>query len=98
MLAGVLADGEMVQSILAGRFRAQDAVIALTDRRLLMVNARPWDPEVVSVEDVSNVRLEGWVDRRVATFRITDGADMHVIDRINDTEIAEGFAATTRAR
>jgi hypothetical protein len=98
VLAGALAEGEMVEHILAGRFRAHDAVVALTDRRLLLVNARPWEPEVVSIDNVSGIGLEGWVERRAATFRITDGADLHVIDQINDTEIAEGFAATARVR
>ena len=93
-----LEDGELIESVLVGRFRGHDAVALLTDRRLVIGNAREWDPEVVSVENLSGLKVEGWIERRAATLRLTDGTMAHVIDRINDTSVAETMAAALRAR
>jgi hypothetical protein len=96
--ATMLADGEMVEAALGGRFRGEDAVVLLTDRRLILANSRQWDPEVVSIENVSGVTLEGWVERRAAIFRITDRTEQHIVDKINDTDAAEAFATMVRGR
>ena len=93
-----LHDGEQVEIVLVGRFRGHDAVAVLTDRRLLLANAREWDPEVVSVENLSGLEVEGWIERRAATLRLTDGTMVHVMDRINDTSVAETFTAALRGR
>ena len=93
-----LADGEQVETVLVGRFRGYEAVAILTDRRLLLANAREWDPEVVSVENLSGLQVEGWVERRSATLRLTDGTMVHVMDRINDTSVAETFTSALRSR
>ncbi len=77
---------------------ANDAVVILTNRRLLIANDREWDAEIVSISDLTNLGVEGWVERRAATVRLTDGAAAHVIDRINDTNIAETLTTTLRAR
>ena len=94
----ILDEGELVQHVLAGRFRGHDAVALLTDRRLVIGNAREWDPEVVSVENLSGLKVEGWIERRSATLRLTDGTMAHVMDRINDTSVAETVAGALRAR
>ena len=93
-----LHDGEQVETVVVGRFRGHEAVAMLTDRRLLIANSREWDPEVVSIENVSGLEVEGWVERRAATLRLTDGTMVHVMDRINDTSVAETLAAALRAR
>lgn len=93
-----LLDGETVEIALGGRFLGHDGVAILTDRRLLLANGRSWDPEIVSVDALSTLGVEGWVERRSATLRLTDGADVHVIDRINDTGVAESLANALRAR
>lgn len=88
----------MVEIAVGGRFLGHDGVAILTDRRLLLANGRSWDPEIVSIEALSTLGVEGWVERRAATLRLTDGADVHVIDRINDTGVAESLASALRAR
>ncbi|MEM7288368.1 MAG: hypothetical protein AAF480_18625, partial [Actinomycetota bacterium] len=93
-----LADGEQVEIVLVGRFRGHEAVAILTDRRVLLANSREWDPEIVSVENLSGLEVEGWIERRAATLRLTDGTMAHVIDRINDTSVAETFTTALRAR
>ncbi len=96
--AATLHDGEQVEAVVAGRFRGHDAVAVLTDVGLLIVNSRQWAPEVVSIDELAGVEVEGWVERRAATLRVTAGGSAHVIDRINDTDVAEAFASAVRAR
>lgn len=98
ILTHLLDDGEIVHHAIVGRFRGEDAIAALTDRRLMLVNAREWHPEVVEVASLAGATVEGWVERRVATVRITAGGDAHVIDRIGDTDEAAGFTAAVRER
>ena len=93
-----LDEGEQVEVVLAGRFRGHEAVAILTDRRLVLANAREWDPEIVTVENLSGLEVEGWVERRAATIRLTDGTMVHVMDRVNDTSVAETLTASLRAR
>ena len=69
-----LDEGEQVEVVLAGRFRGHEAVAILTDRRLVLANAREWDPEIVTVENLSGLEVEGWVERRAATIQ-RDGSD-----------------------
>ncbi len=90
--------GEVVETVVAGRYLANDAVVILTNRRLLIANDREWDAEIVSISDLANLGVEGWVERRAATLRLTDGAVAHVIDRINDTSVAETLTTALRAR
>ncbi|MGI9621730.1 MAG: hypothetical protein ACR2PK_02750 [Acidimicrobiales bacterium] len=93
-----LVDGETVEIVVGGRFLAHDAVVLLTDRRVIIANSREWDPEIVSIDNLGELGVEGWVDRRSATLRLTDGDDAHVVDRINDTTVAERLTAAMRAR
>ena len=90
--------GEIVEIAVAGRFRACDAVAMLTNRRVILANDRAWDPEIVLIDDVSALVVEGWAERRSATLRLIDGDNEHVFDRINDTDVAESLARAIRAR
>ena len=89
---------EVVEIAVAGRFRACDAVALLTNRRVILANDRAWDPEIVIIDDVAGLGVEGWAERRSATLRLTDGDDVHVFDRINDTAVAESLAHAIRSR
>lgn len=96
--AGTLQADETVELVIAGRFRGHDGVGVLTGRRLLLVNARQWSPEVVEVADLHGAEVEGWIERRAATVRITAAGEVHVMDRIPDTGVAEQFTAAVRSR
>jgi hypothetical protein len=93
-----LAPGEVIEFVLACRYLGAEAVAVLTAQRLLLVNAREWKPEITEIVDLRGMQVEGWVDRRAATIRLTLGRDVHVIDRIPDTDLAGQFTSTLRAR
>ncbi len=94
----MLGDGEMVELVLGCRFRGEEAVAVLTNLRLMLVNSREWDPEVVEVTDFTGLSVEGWVERRAATIRISSGQGVHVFDRAGDTDVAGLFTTALRAR
>ena len=96
--ASHLAPNETVEIVVCGRFLANDAVAVLTNTRLIVANDRQWDPEIVSLDNLVGLKVEGWVERRSATLRLTHGTDTHVVDRINDTAVAEALADALRAR
>jgi hypothetical protein len=96
--AGHLADGERVELVLVGRYLGFDAAMVLTPSRLLIVNDRPWDPEITVIDDVGALEVSGWADRRAATLELVGPAGRHVIDRIADAELAESMAVAIRSR
>jgi hypothetical protein len=96
MVAALLDEGEAVRAVIQGRFREVDGIAALTDTRILLVNAREWDPDVVSVPVTSSLAVQGWQDDRVAALVFTDGEASHTIDRIPDRPLAIEFAQLIR--
>lgn len=93
-----LEPGERVVMVVQCRFRGAPGAAALTDRRLLVVNAREWEPDVVPVGLEPGLTVQGWQDERHAAMKLRrDGHDL-VIDRIADRAIAQEIAAAIRSR
>ena len=98
VIARSLEEGEMVQVVAQCRFRGAPGALALTDRRLLVVNAREWEPDVVPVGLEPGLAVRGWQDeRRAALVFIREGHEL-VVDQISDRAIAQEIAAAVRAR
>ncbi len=98
VLARSLEEGEMVSVVAQCRFRGAPGAVALTDRRLLVVNAREWEPDVLPVGFEPGLTVQGWQDERHAALVFSrDGHDL-VIDRIGDRALAQEVAAGVRAR
>ena len=89
---------EVVEIVVCGRFLGNDAVVVLTNNRLIIANDRQWDPEVISFQNLAGMSVEGWVERRWATLSLEDQSGTYVIDRINDTTVAETLADALQAR
>jgi hypothetical protein len=96
--AGRLGEGERVELVLVGRYLGFDAAMVLTPSRLLIVNDRPWDPEITVIDAVGAHEVSGWADRRAATLELVGPSGRHVIDRIADADLAESMAVAIRAR
>lgn len=96
--ASRLGEGERVEVVLAGRYLGFDAAMVLTPMRLLIVNDRPWHPEIAVIDDVGAHEVSGWADRRAATLELVGPSGRHVIDRIADADLAESMAVAIRAR
>ncbi len=95
----VLDPGEMVEVLVAGRYRGNDGVVALTDRRLVVVNDREWRPDVEELIIAPGTTIQGWQDDRSAAVVIQapSGATI-TIDQISERENAQRLAAAIRAR
>ena len=90
--------GESVLAAVVGRFQGADAVLVITDRRMVVANDRAWEPDVVPVGLELGLTVQGWADGRNAVLRFErDGVEL-VVDRIADAEIARDIAGMVRER
>jgi hypothetical protein len=97
-LAVLLQEGEVVECLCVGQLYGEDGVVALTDRRLLFVNAKEWVPVVVGVPVDSTLSVAGMQDDRTATLTFTTGGNTIQVDRIGDRALAMEMAQRIRGR
>jgi hypothetical protein len=97
--AGVLlGEGESVECLVGGRYRDADAVAVLTNRRLLVVNDRPWKADVVEFTVDGSLTVQGWQDDRAAALLIQRLESSVQLERIGDRTLAMELAQRLRAR
>ncbi|MEO0495503.1 MAG: hypothetical protein AAF081_19015, partial [Actinomycetota bacterium] len=98
VLATHLEAGETVQMAANCRFLGADGAVVVTDRRMVIANAREWEPDVVPVGLEPGLTVQGWQDERAAA--LVFGRDGHelVIDRIADRQVAQEIATEVRRR
>jgi len=95
----LLNDGEVVECLVAGQVYGANALGALTNDRLLVVNDREFKPDVVEVKIDETVTVQGWQDDRNAALMIQSSTGTTVqIERIGDRPIAMEMAQRIRAR
>ena len=73
MMALVLEADEQVEQVLVGRYLGQQAALALTSKRVLIVNEALWRPEVVSLATDDQLSVQGWHDNRTASLSFQCG-------------------------
>ncbi|MEM9466173.1 MAG: hypothetical protein AAGA90_12425, partial [Actinomycetota bacterium] len=93
-----LADGEIVQMAIGCRFLGADGAVLLTDRQMMIVNDRSWEPDVVPVALEAGLTVQGWQDDRWAALVFARDGHELVVDRIGDRAIAQELAAEVRRR
>ena len=98
VLARVLEEGEQVSVVTSCRFRGAPAALALSDRRLLVVNAREWEPDVLPIGLEPGLTVQGWQDERHAALVFTRDGHELVVDQIGDRAMAQEIAVGVRAR
>ena len=96
--AVTLDDGEIVQLAMGCRFLGADGAVVLTDRQMLITNARPWQPDVVPVALEPGLTVQGWQDDRSAALVFARSGHELVVDQISDRAIAQELAAEVRRR
>ncbi len=84
VLACSLEEGERVEAVVQCRFLGADGAMALTDRRLLIVNAREWNPDVMPVGLEPGLTVQGWQDGGSAALVFARDGHELVVDRIGD--------------
>lgn len=96
--SAAMISAERVESLVAGRFFGHDAVALLTTHRLLIVNGRPFKPDLLALAVSPTLRVTGWAVDTTATLVFEDGEQQAVIDHIRDRSSAQVLAAALRQR
>ncbi len=98
VMASTLNPDERVEILGQCRYLGCDGAIAITDRRLLIVNSREWDPDIESIEIGSGLEVQGWQDQRHAALVFTHPGGSVLVDRISELPIAKLLADRVRSR
>lgn len=94
--AALLRDGEVVRSVVTGQMLGRAAVVVLTDRRVLVVNGRRWQPIVDSFAIGPDLVVRGRHDRHVALLTFSAGSRLSTVDGIGDVGLAVELAERLR--
>jgi hypothetical protein len=98
VVAALLEEGEVAEAAVQGSYQDRNAVVVLTDRRVLVANDRPWAPDVRTFPLEPGLTVHGWQDeRKAALVFVRDGLGVHV-DAISDRPLARDLAQRVRAR
>jgi hypothetical protein len=97
-LGVLLQPGELVECLVQGSFSGDDAVVALTTQRLIVISAHEWVPAVVQHRVDASLAVQGMQDERTATLTFTSGTQVSQVDRIADRPLAMELAQRIRAR
>ncbi|MCH7789906.1 MAG: hypothetical protein IH940_10775 [Acidobacteria bacterium] len=98
VLAAILEPAERVEVLSVGRYRGHNGVAALTDRSLIFVNDREWEPNVERLALAADLTVTGWQDERKAALVFESGGVREVIDSIGERETAQRLAEAVRSR
>ncbi len=98
ILSAVLEPDERVEVMVVGRYRGHPGAAALTDRRIVFVNDREWEPDVKAMTVASGLTVQGWQDDRSAVLQFESGGEIETIDEIAEAEAARALAERTRSR
>jgi hypothetical protein len=96
ILSTVLLDGEVVEVVVQGTYQHQPAVVALTDRRVVVVNERRWRPDVRSIAVTRDLVVQGWQDERQATLVFASEGRSVSVSAVEDRPLARDLARQLR--
>ena len=96
--SALLQDGEVVESLVQGRFEGQVGVAVLTQGRVLLVNEAQWKVASASVEIEPALTVQGWQDDKAASLIFQSGDRQLTIDAIGDRALAQEMAGRVRAK
>ena len=88
----------IVRAIVVGKVAGNGAVLALTDRKALLVDDREWRPQVERIALDASLQVQGWQDDRTASLTLVTGGRQLVIDQIVDRPLAVEMAQRIRYR
>ena len=97
-LGVLLAEGEVVEAVVAGQLYGANALGALTNERFLVVNDREFKPDVIGLKVDAGCTVQGWQDDRSAALLVQSGGQSAQIERIADRPLAVEMAHRLRGR
>jgi hypothetical protein len=98
ILAAVLPEGAVVEALVQGRFRGVSGVAALAGDAVVLINDRPWKPDVVRLELSPDLLVEGRNDERSASLAFVTPEGREVVEGIGDRQLAVEMAVRVRDR
>jgi hypothetical protein len=97
ILTAILDEGELAQQLVQGSYLGKNAVVVLTDRRLVLVNDREWKPDIRSIGLTSALAVDGIGDDRSATLTFSGVGEAAEVIAV-DASHAREFAHRVRSR
>lgn len=94
----LLAEGEIVEGLVAGQVFGANSVAAITNQRFIVVNDREFKPDVIEITVDAGCTVQGWQDDRNAALLVQSGSMSVQIERIGDRPMAMEMAQRLRAR
>jgi hypothetical protein len=94
----LLREGEVVECAVQGQLYGSNAVVLLTNGRLLIVNDREFRPDVIEIVVDASVTVQGWADDRAAAVLIQRNEVTAQVERIADKPLAQELAQRIRVR
>ena len=92
----VLDDDEVVEIVLAGKFRDQNAVCVATAKRVIVANEGPWKPVIEEFSYDPALTVQGWANEKVASLTFVLGDRSETIELIADRALANEAAQRIR--
>ena len=98
-IASVLLEpGELVECIIAGKVNDLDGLGVLTDRRLLILNDRQFQPDTLSFVVDAQLYVQGIAEGTTATLTFQREGQVAQVARVADVTLAQELAQRVRAR
>jgi hypothetical protein len=92
----LLAPGEIVMVAVNGQMLGHPAIVVLTNERVLVINARRWQPIVDVFAVGPELVVRGRHDRDVASLTFSEGARLSTVDGISEVGLAVELADRLR--
>lgn len=98
VLAAVLENGDVVDLMVQGGIRAEAGLAALVGSKIVLVNARQWKPDVLTIPITPTLQVQGTNYQNAANLLLVDGETQELVERITDLQLAFQFAQQVRMR
>jgi hypothetical protein len=98
ILSVLLEPGELVECLVGGKVHDLDGLLVLTDRRLLVLNDRPFQPDQLTIPVDQAVSVRGEATGNTATITVQREQSYAQLTRVSDVQLAQEFAQRIRGR
>lgn len=98
ILSVVLEPGELVECLVAGKVHDLDGLLVLTNSRLLVLNDRPFEPDLLSIPVDAALTVRGEAAGNTATLTVQREQVYAQLTRAADVQLAQELAQRIRGR
>jgi hypothetical protein len=98
ILSVLLEPGELVECLVAGKVHDLDGLLVLTDRRLLVLNDRQFQPDQLSIPVDGAITVRGEAAGSTATITVQREQAYAQLTRVSDVQLAQELAQRIRGR